>query len=77
MTYPVEDGCPSFHGDALEDSDACIDDVVEGGNTIVWPLPFFQTYCNVRITAVTPTGSRRGVVGVAGDHFATLCNDLI
>ena len=77
MTHPVEYWCPSLHGDALEDSDAGVDDIVEAGYAVVGPLPFFQAYRYVGVAAVAPTGSGRGVVRVARHHLPTFRHDLI
>ena len=77
MTHPVEYGCPSLHGDALEDSDAGVDDIVEAGYAVVGPLPFFQAYGYVGVAAVAPAGSGRGVVRVARHHLPTFRHDLI
>lgn len=38
-TYPVENLRPSLHGDALEDGQHGEEDVVEGGDAVVGPLP--------------------------------------
>ena len=40
--YPVEDGCPALHSDALEHSQHGEDDVVKGGDPVVGPLPLLQ-----------------------------------
>ena len=48
MTYPVHDGCPALHGDALEHGQHSMDDVVEGGDPVVGPLPLLQAHALVR-----------------------------
>ena len=40
--YPVEDGCPALHRDALEHCQHGEDDVVKGGDPVVGPLPLLQ-----------------------------------
>ncbi len=42
-SYVVQNVGPAFHGDALEDGEHGIDDVVEAGDTIVWTLPIGST----------------------------------
>lgn len=39
VAYPIEDGGPALHGDALEDSEHSEADVVEGRDAPVRPLP--------------------------------------
>ena len=48
MTYPVHDGGPALHGDALEHGQHGVDDVVEGGDPVVGPLPLLQAHALVR-----------------------------
>ena len=48
MTYPVHDGGPPLHGDALEHGQHGMDDVVEGGDPVVGPLPLLQAHALVR-----------------------------
>ena len=48
MTYPVHDGGPPLHGDALEHGQHGVDDVVEGGDPVVGPLPLLQAHALVR-----------------------------
>lgn len=42
FTYPIEDGSPALHGDALEDGKHGEADVVEGRDASVRPLPLLQ-----------------------------------
>ena len=77
MTHPVKYWCPSLHGDALEDSDAGVDDIVEAGYAVVGPLPLFQAYRYVGVAAVAPAGSGGGVVSVARHHLPTFRHDLV
>ena len=48
MTDPVHDGGPPLHGDALEHGEHGVDDVVEGGDPVVGPLPLLQAHALVR-----------------------------
>ena len=48
LTYPVHDGGPPLHGDALEHGQHGMDDVVEGGDPVVGPLPLLQAHALVR-----------------------------
>ena len=36
--YPIQERCPSLHGDTLEDGDAGKDNVVKRGDPKVWTL---------------------------------------
>ena len=44
LTHPVEYGCPSLHGDALEDGEHGEDDVVEAGDPLVGTLPVLKAH---------------------------------
>lgn len=41
ITYPIQNGCPSFHGDALEHGEHSQPDVVERRDPVVGTFPLF------------------------------------
>ena len=61
QSYPIEDWCPAFHGDALEDCEHGQADVVERGDAVVGALPLLEADGYV------------GVAGVAAHRRGFLC----
>ena len=53
-THPVEYGCPPLHGDALEDGEHGVDDVVEGGDAVVGAAPLLQADGALGVARVRP-----------------------
>ncbi len=75
-SYPVKYRSPPLHGDALEDCEHGIDDVVERGDAVVRPLPLLEANGDFRIAAEAAGRGHGRVVGVArhldaafGHHF--------
>lgn len=50
--YPVQDGGPAFHSDALEYGEHGKTDVIKRGDPIVRPLPTLMADGNVGITHI-------------------------
>ena len=76
-SYPVEYWRPPLHGDALEDREHGVDDVVEGGDAVVGPLPLLQADGDVGVAGEAAGRGHGGLVGVAGDLELALGNDLV
>lgn len=53
-TYPIEDGCPALHCDALEDGEHREADIVERSDALVRPLPLFQARALIIRTNIRP-----------------------
>lgn len=67
ITYVVEEVSPPFHGDALENSQHCKQDVVELSDPIVGPFPVGLTFGPIGAGAggfLGPTRSRRLTLNV-------------
>lgn len=65
VNYPIEDGGPALHRNALEDGEHCEADVIEGGDPPVRPLPLLQTRTGRAVAYVGPEWRHRLVVCVA------------
>ena len=70
---PVKHWSPSFHSNALKDSQHGEEDVVEGGDAKVWSNPFFNA---LRVVCVTRVGSCRNymVSGILGFCLSESCS---
>ena len=74
---PVQDLRPALHGDALEDGEHGVADVVEGGDAVVGPLPLLQADGDLGLAGVGAHGGRRLVVRVAGHVLAALSHHQV
>ena len=54
--HPIEDWCPAFHGDALEDCEHGQADVVERGDAVVGALPLLEADGDVGVAGVAAHG---------------------
>lgn len=64
-TYPIEDGSPALHGDALEDGKHSEADIVEGRDASIWSFPLFQASALLVSTYIRAVRGERLIVGVA------------
>ncbi len=65
MSYPVEDGGPALHRDALEHGQHGKADVVEGGDAVVGSLPLLEADGDVGVAGIGAHGGLNGVVRMA------------
>lgn len=75
-TYPVENGRPAFHRDALEHSQHGEPDVVEAGDPEVGTLPLFDAHAVAAVAHVSTGRCYRVVVRVARRWKLTLLDYL-
>lgn len=65
VSYPIEDGSPALHSDALEDGEHGEADVIEGGYPPIRSLPLLQARAARAVTHVGPEWCHGLIVRVA------------
>lgn len=77
VDYPIENGGPALHGDALEHGQHGEADVVEGGDAEIGALPLLEAQRRVVVADVAAGDRLRGVVRVARRRHLALRQYLV